>query len=54
MTINWVIQFNGDIVVTIPGASKVYQAKESAGAMQFVLEPDELFRLDEVSRQVKR
>jgi aryl-alcohol dehydrogenase-like predicted oxidoreductase len=53
VALNWLIHFNGEIVVTIPGATKVRQAQESAGAMQFVLSADELARLDEVSRQVK-
>ncbi len=50
VALNWVIYFNGEIVVTIPGATKVHQAEESAGAMKFQLSKDELVRLDEVSR----
>jgi aryl-alcohol dehydrogenase-like predicted oxidoreductase len=53
VALNWLIHFNGDIVVTIPGATKVHQAQDSAGAMQFVLSADELARLDEASRQLK-
>jgi aryl-alcohol dehydrogenase-like predicted oxidoreductase len=53
VALNWLIHFNGEIVVTIPGATKVHQAAESAGAMQFVLSGDELARLDEASRQIK-
>jgi aryl-alcohol dehydrogenase-like predicted oxidoreductase len=52
VALNWVINFNGEIVVTIPGATKVRQAEESAGAMKFQLSNDELARLDEVSRKV--
>jgi len=51
VALNWVIHFNGDIVVTIPGATKVRQAQESAAAMNFVLSADELSRLDEASRK---
>jgi aryl-alcohol dehydrogenase-like predicted oxidoreductase len=51
--LNWLVQFSGDIVVTIPGATKVHQAQESAGAMKFVLSADELSKLDEVSRRLK-
>jgi aryl-alcohol dehydrogenase-like predicted oxidoreductase len=47
-----VIHFNGEIVVTIPGAKKVRQAQESAGAMNFVLNADELAKLDEISRKL--
>jgi aryl-alcohol dehydrogenase-like predicted oxidoreductase len=53
VALNWLIYFNGDIVVTIPGATKIHQAQESAGAMQFVLSADELARLDETSRRLK-
>jgi aryl-alcohol dehydrogenase-like predicted oxidoreductase len=50
VALNWVIYFNGDSVVTIPGATKARQAAESAGAMQFKLSDAELARLDELSR----
>jgi aryl-alcohol dehydrogenase-like predicted oxidoreductase len=39
-------------VVTIPGATKVYQAQEAAGTMKFILSADELARLDEASRNL--
>jgi aryl-alcohol dehydrogenase-like predicted oxidoreductase len=54
VALNWVIHFNGEIVVTIPGATKVKQAQESAGAMNFVLSADELARLDEASRKLMK
>lgn len=51
MAPNWVIHFHGESVVTIPGATKVHQAQESARAMQFRLtleEPGELGELSQV------
>jgi len=51
VALNWVINFNGEIVVTIPGATKAKQAAESAGAMKFKLSGEEMARLDELSRQ---
>jgi aryl-alcohol dehydrogenase-like predicted oxidoreductase len=51
VALNWVINFNGEIVVTIPGATRVSQAEEAAGAMNFRLTGDEMARLDEVSRK---
>lgn len=51
VALNWVINFNGDTVVAIPGATKVRQAEESAGAMKFRLSGDEMARLDELSRK---
>jgi aryl-alcohol dehydrogenase-like predicted oxidoreductase len=53
VALNWVINFHGDTIVTIPGATKVHQAQESAGAMQFRMTEDELARLDEVSKEVR-
>ena len=50
VALNWVIHFNGELVVTIPGATKVNQAQDNAGAMRFVLSGEELARLDEASR----
>jgi aryl-alcohol dehydrogenase-like predicted oxidoreductase len=53
VALNWLIHFNGEVVVTIPGATKVSQAQEAAGAMKFVLTLDELARLAEASHQLK-
>jgi len=50
VALNWVINFHGEAVVAIPGASKVGQAADNAGAMNFRLTEEELARLDEVSR----
>jgi aryl-alcohol dehydrogenase-like predicted oxidoreductase len=52
VALNWLIYFQGEIVVTIPGATKVRQAEESAGAMNFQLTDDEMSRLDEISRKL--
>jgi aryl-alcohol dehydrogenase-like predicted oxidoreductase len=52
VALNWVINFNGEIVVTIPGATKVKQAEEAAGAMKFRLTDDDMARLDVVSRKL--
>ena len=49
VALNWVINSHGDTVVTIPGATKVHQAQESAGAMKFKLSEDEMARLNELS-----
>jgi aryl-alcohol dehydrogenase-like predicted oxidoreductase len=53
VALNWLITYSGDIVVTIPGATKVHQAEQNAGAMKFALAPDELARLDEISNNLK-
>ena len=53
VALNWVIHFQGESVVTIPGATKVDHARQSAGAMKFKLTEDELARLDELSQEFK-
>lgn len=53
VALNWVINFQGETVVAIPGASKVYQAEQAAGAMQFSLSSADMTRLDELSREYR-
>ncbi|MCP8967359.1 aldo/keto reductase [Ectobacillus ponti] len=52
IALNWTIQFHGDTVLAIPGASKVRHAEENIGALQFELSPAHLRQIDEVSREV--
>ncbi|HUH99229.1 MAG TPA: aldo/keto reductase [Anaerolineales bacterium] len=52
VALNWLLLFQGDVVVTIPGVTRASQAVENAGAMKFRLSSDELARLDELSRSV--
>jgi aryl-alcohol dehydrogenase-like predicted oxidoreductase len=52
VALNWVINSQGEGVVTIPGVTKVSQAQESAGAMQFKLLGDEIARLSELSKAI--
>lgn len=53
IALNWLIHFHGETVVTIPGAMTRSQAEENAGAMRFKLSPEDLHRLDELSRQLQ-
>ena len=53
VALNWLVTFHGETVVTIPGASKLYQAEQNAGAMYFNLSDEELQRIDELSKQYK-
>jgi len=46
----WLLQFHGDTVVAIPGASKEGHVKDLVEAMSLVLTPRELVALDERSR----
>ena len=49
VALNWVINSHGETIVTIPGATKVHQSVESAGAMNFKLLDAEMFRLNDMS-----
>ena len=53
VALNWLINFQGQTVVAIPGASKVHHAEQSARAMKFKLSDEELARLDELSREFR-
>ncbi|MCJ7567702.1 MAG: aldo/keto reductase [Anaerolineales bacterium] len=53
IALNWLIHFQGEAVVAIPGASKVRQAEESAGVMNFKLSNEAMARLDELSREFR-
>jgi aryl-alcohol dehydrogenase-like predicted oxidoreductase len=48
----WTVQFHGDSIVAIPGASKVSQAQSNAGALHVALTDDELSHIDRTSKQV--
>ena len=51
VALNWVINFHGDTMVAIVGATTGEQARMNADAMYLNLSEEELIRLDEVSRE---
>lgn len=53
IALNWLIQFHGDTVVAIPGATKANHAEENTGAMKFRLSAEDLNLLDQVSKGFK-
>lgn len=53
VALNWVINFHGETIVAIPGATKVRHAEQNVGAMTFALTDAELLRLDDLSKQFK-
>lgn len=53
VALNWTVSYHGDTIVTIPGATKIRQAQEAAGAMHFRLSEDELGRLNELSSRIR-
>lgn len=53
VALNWVMNFNGDMVVAIPGATKIKHADENINAMTFELDQKDLMRLNEISAGYK-
>jgi len=49
VALNWLIHYNGDTVVAIPGATKEIHVKENCGAMSFRLSDEDMQRLDNAS-----
>jgi aryl-alcohol dehydrogenase-like predicted oxidoreductase len=54
VALNWLIHAQGEIVVTIPGVTKIHQAQESAGAMGFRLTEEELAQLNRLTQDFRR
>jgi len=53
IALNWVINFHGDTIVAIPGATKASHAHENTGAMDFRLSDGDMERLDRESTMFK-
>jgi aryl-alcohol dehydrogenase-like predicted oxidoreductase len=51
IALNWLINYSGESVVAIPGASKVSHAEENIKALTFKLSNDDLTQLAEVSKK---
>jgi aryl-alcohol dehydrogenase-like predicted oxidoreductase len=53
IALNWLIQFHGDALVAIPGATKARHAEENTVAMKFRLSAEDMNLLDEGSKSFK-
>ena len=53
VALDWLISFHGDMVVAIPGATKIRQAEDNTCAMNFTLSNEHLDMLDQVSVSYK-
>ena len=53
VALNWLINFHGETIVAIPGATKPSHAAENTGAMKFILSQEDMSRLDDVSKEYK-
>jgi len=52
VALNWVVNYLGDTIVAIPGASKMEHTLQNVGAMNLKLTQDEMTKLDELSRTI--
>ena len=53
VALNWLINSQGETVVSIPGVTNAHQAGENAGSMLLSLSGDEMARLDELSQRFR-
>ena len=53
VALNWLVNFHGESVLAIPGATKESHARENTGAMHFTLSGEDMARLDSVSEGFK-
>lgn len=53
IALNWLINFHGETVVAIPGATKESHVRENTGAMTFRLSDEDMEKLDFISRDFK-
>ena len=53
IALNWLINYNGDTVVAIPGATKESHVMENTGAMTFRLSDEDMLKLDKESARFK-
>jgi aryl-alcohol dehydrogenase-like predicted oxidoreductase len=54
IALSWLVNYYGNTVVAIPGATKTEQAKQNVRALNLKLTKQEMDKLDEVSRAIKR
>lgn len=53
IALNWLVNFHGETVVAIPGATKEQHAKINTGAMKFVMQEEDMRKIDELAHYGK-
>jgi len=53
ITLSWTTTFHGETVIAIPGASKVYQAEQNAGAMRVPLSTEQKETISSLSLEIR-
>jgi aryl-alcohol dehydrogenase-like predicted oxidoreductase len=54
VALSWAVNFHGDTIVAIPGATKLEHVRQNVGALTLKLSPEEMAKLDEQSRLIPR
>ena len=52
VTLSWTINYHGDTVITIPGATKPYQAEQNAEAMKLFLSSEQMETISALSLEI--
>jgi aryl-alcohol dehydrogenase-like predicted oxidoreductase len=52
IALSWTISYHGETVIAIPGATKVYQAEQNAGAMKIFLSSEQMETISTLSRDM--
>lgn len=52
VALSWTINYHGDTVITIPGASKPYQVEQNAGAMKLSLSSEQMESISTLSLEI--
>ena len=53
VALNWTVNYHGDVILAIPGATKAEHARQNIGALTLRLTPQEMASLDEESRLIR-
>jgi aryl-alcohol dehydrogenase-like predicted oxidoreductase len=54
VALSWAVNFHGNTIVAIPGASKLEHVRQNLGALTLKLTPEEMARLDGESRLINK
>ena len=54
VALSWAVNFHGDTIVAIPGATKLEHVRQNVGALTLKLSPEEMAKLDEQSRLISK
>ena len=53
VALSWAVNYHGDVIVAIPGATKIEHVNQNVGALTLKLTPEEMASLDKESRLIK-